>query len=140
MDAQPAQQPTSTPYARPRQPEDSPAAALPTETLIRVLELAMEAEWSPFDRQRMRWRFQKVSWQWWKALGEQKEYAVRTEEETQALKQALSTTGRGGVVQSLALGMTLRDQHDDPSPAELVVLCTAIKELKVQIGALAPHD
>ncbi|ORY82411.1 hypothetical protein BCR35DRAFT_352240 [Leucosporidium creatinivorum] len=136
MDAQPAQQPTSTTYARAQQPADSPAAALLTETLIRVFELALEEEEDPFERQKLRWRFQKVSWQWSTAVGEQREYAVTTDKEAQALKRAISMTGRSDEVQSLALTTSNLDLA--PWKEELLQLCSAVN--KLELSLLPPSD
>ncbi|ORY88770.1 hypothetical protein BCR35DRAFT_329678 [Leucosporidium creatinivorum] len=43
MDKEALQQPTSTTYNRPQQPADSPAAALPAETLLQIFEIANAA-------------------------------------------------------------------------------------------------
>ncbi|ORY82387.1 hypothetical protein BCR35DRAFT_352223 [Leucosporidium creatinivorum] len=129
MEAQAAQQPTRTTYTRPRQPEDSPAAALPTETLIRILELAMEEE-DPFERQKLRWTFQKVSCQWSEAAGEQREYAVAAEKQAEALVQAFHKAGRAGKVQSLAINQDML-YGAQGAMVELLKICSALTKLEL---------
>jgi len=132
MEAQLAHQPTSPTYARPRQPADSPVAALPTETLVRILELALEEEEDPFERQCMTWSFQKVSWQWSAAVGEQREYALEHQEQVAGLVKALSSSGRDGEVQSLALPIQLLDESPAHAKTQLLRLCSSLKKLEVQ--------
>jgi len=64
MEAQQAQQPTSAAYTRPRQPADSPAAALPVETLTQILQLSLH-DLSPVARQTTRFAFSQVCRHWY---------------------------------------------------------------------------
>ncbi|ORY82320.1 hypothetical protein BCR35DRAFT_331385 [Leucosporidium creatinivorum] len=59
-----SQKPTSSTYARPRQPADSPAAALPSETLTQILELSLH-DLSPAARQDTRFAFSEVCRHWY---------------------------------------------------------------------------
>ncbi|ORY82384.1 hypothetical protein BCR35DRAFT_303793 [Leucosporidium creatinivorum] len=134
MEAQPAQQPTSTTYTRPQQPADAYAATLPVETLTRIFELAKEGVQDPFDRQNMRWSFQEISCQWSIAVGKQRDYAVGYERQAEALGNALRSSGREDEVRSLALSQKLMGGSQGAT-VELLKLCSALKKLElIRVG------
>ncbi|ORY82414.1 hypothetical protein BCR35DRAFT_303834 [Leucosporidium creatinivorum] len=143
MDAQPAQQPTSTTYARPQQPEDSPAAALPTETLIRILELAMEEE-DPFERQGTRRSFGGVCYHWHSVVPSPTEYAVSSATEARKLARALklklkSASEDRPQVHSLAIRLAATNSVDcSGKTAQLLDACRGVEHLSIDLeSALA---
>jgi hypothetical protein len=72
-----------------------------------------------------------VSWQWSMAAGEQREYAVETDQEAEALRQALYEAGRGLEVHGLALSTILMGNAEESRAAELFRLCSALKKVEV---------
>jgi hypothetical protein len=102
MEAHQDQQFTSSTTARPVQPPDAPAAALPTETLAQVFNLALEGL-NSWDRQRARLELAQTCIQWYTAAEPGRELAVKDTQMAEAVAQSLDMQGAGAKVRSLSM-------------------------------------
>ncbi|ORY57102.1 hypothetical protein BCR35DRAFT_309689 [Leucosporidium creatinivorum] len=132
MDVQPAQQPTSTTHTRIQQPADSPAAALPTETLQLILELALEDEEDPFERQRTRRSFSKVCYHCYSVAASPIEYAVSSDSSARklALKLKQSTSQHGAKVRLLAIQSS---RVNGSGTVTLLEACQNVEHLSIEL-------
>ncbi|ORY57113.1 hypothetical protein BCR35DRAFT_309703 [Leucosporidium creatinivorum] len=136
MDIQPDQQPASTAYARPRQPADSPAAALPTETLQHILELALEDDEDPFERQSTRRSFSKVCYHWYTVVPSPIEYAVSSARSARklALRLRQSTSDPGEKVRSLVIRLdAVNGVNRGGRTAKLLEACRNVEHLSIDL-------
>ncbi|ORY89088.1 hypothetical protein BCR35DRAFT_192229 [Leucosporidium creatinivorum] len=92
MEDQAVQQAPPTPYARPQQPADSPAASLPTETLTHILDLALQ-DLVPLERQTIRMVFSSVCKHWWTVASSERELVVQGSK--QGFSGGYGTLGKG---------------------------------------------
>lgn len=91
----------------------------------------MEEEEGPFERQKLQWMFQKVSWQWSEAVGKQRGYALQLKGQAERLVKALTSSGRGDEVQSLTLSHRSLERAQASATVELLRLCSALKKLEL---------
>jgi len=134
MEAQPLQQPTSSSYARPQQPTDPSAAALPTETLLQIFQLGMDGQ-DVLKRQATRIQLSKVCYRWSQVAGSSGEYAVKSSDQAHMLASSLRQSTGGRRVRSLVLiAEEMGDGAHRTAGAALLKTCTAVERLDLRLG------
>ncbi|ORY57108.1 hypothetical protein BCR35DRAFT_211731 [Leucosporidium creatinivorum] len=134
MDMLSTQKPTSITHTRPQQPADSPAAALPTETLQHILRLALEGE-DAWRRQSTRLSFRRVCTLWWKVAEVGTELAVKDTMMAEWVAKQLKAKGgkaRRERVRSLDLNIEFHKTTGKGNRlAGLIVACPSLEKLEM---------
>ncbi|ORY82405.1 hypothetical protein BCR35DRAFT_83338 [Leucosporidium creatinivorum] len=138
MDAQSAQQPTSTTYARPQQPAEAFAATLPVETLSRIFELALQHfEWPNEEKgQAQRVNYGLVCRSWCSAALPLPHYTVSSSAKAQRLAQVLQATDRS---RQAVRSLDITSEGEKVSGrgakiAKLLSLCPKLERLTLDVN------
>ncbi|ORY82369.1 hypothetical protein BCR35DRAFT_331434 [Leucosporidium creatinivorum] len=148
MDDQPAQQPTSTTYARPQQPAEAFASTLPVETLTRIFELALEGfVWPDEDKgQAQRIKYGLVCRSWCSAALPLPHYVVTSSIKAERLAKMLKAARRSNhIVTSIDIAASVDEGAGrGPRIAKLLAQCPKLERLVLQSavigGSLLPNS
>ncbi|ORY52836.1 hypothetical protein BCR35DRAFT_18680 [Leucosporidium creatinivorum] len=142
MATEQAQQPPAARITRPQQPTDAPAASLPTETVVQILNEGLDL----WGRQKARMRFARVCVAWYGAVEVGRELIVKDTKVAERCAKSLIKGGseRRDRIRSLSIKIEENGAGRGQRIADLVSACRQTETLQLlgigpRLGTWACH-